>query len=192
MTLIINTIIDKGPIIFLRLAEGSVGQVDAFIETELGTYNYKETFANLTRIHELYDNKYLLSPRKDQDVYYSLPSTQPSNGTLSSTTGLPVYTEDEIDSFEWNVNKHKVLLHIDTDQEEKLKCGRSYSFSKLDLGRCLIHTDMADLNDLKVNDIVILNFDVSNELYILWDHYKVIEGDTTTYVPQMGTIIGKF
>ena len=48
---------------------------------------------------------------------------------------------------------------------------------------------MADLENLKVGDIVLFEFNIYIELYILWNHYKAIEGDTTEYVPQMGDIV---
>ena len=128
ITLIINTLIDKGPIIFLRLAEGSIGQVDAYIESEdnLNRFGISSTeggtkeFTNLTQILSLYGNKYNLSPRKWQEGVYSLPSNQPSQGSVSSTTGLPVYTSSEIDSFVWNENKKKTLVHIDSNREDEL------------------------------------------------------------------------
>jgi hypothetical protein len=31
VTLVINTIVDKGPIVFLRLAEGNAGEIDGIV-----------------------------------------------------------------------------------------------------------------------------------------------------------------
>ena len=57
----------RGPIIFLKLAEGKEGEIDGVITTtgsnSRSLRNPSDTL-NLTRISELYPSKYRLSPRK--------------------------------------------------------------------------------------------------------------------------------
>jgi hypothetical protein len=68
--LVINTLVDKGPIIFLKLAEGEEGQYDGIIYPSNG-YNGMDEFLNIdgvfvnyTRVQEVTSEKYNLSPRK--------------------------------------------------------------------------------------------------------------------------------
>lgn len=61
-TLVVNTIVDRGPVIFLRLSEGEVGEIDGFIMPEdISATSY----LNYTRVEELYPEKYNISPRKE-------------------------------------------------------------------------------------------------------------------------------
>ena len=59
--LIINTIVEKGPIIFLKLAEGEAGQYDGIVyptkssSQEIGFSNDKGVFINYTRAQEVTD-----------------------------------------------------------------------------------------------------------------------------------------
>lgn len=67
-TLVINTVVEKGPIIFLRLAEQSHGEIDGFL-LPYGEYKNEHgnshVFLNYTRVSELYGEKtYNIAPRK--------------------------------------------------------------------------------------------------------------------------------
>ena len=71
-TLVVTSIIAKGPVIFLKLSEDSYGEIDAFI-FPLGTIEnpyppYEINFINHTRVMEVVDSKaeipYYFSPRK--------------------------------------------------------------------------------------------------------------------------------
>ena len=57
------------------------------------------------------------------------------------------------------------------------------------LGECLISEDLALSDNLREGMFLFLKFNINRELYILYDHYKVREGDTTGYYPQMGTVV---
>lgn len=46
-TLVINTMVDKGPIIFLKLAEAQTGEMDAMIQPSINEMGY---FLNYTQI----------------------------------------------------------------------------------------------------------------------------------------------
>lgn len=70
--LVINTIVEKGPIIFLKLSEGEVGQYDGIVypqrDMDFDSFqNTKGIFINYTRSMETLNNtgtSYNLSPRK--------------------------------------------------------------------------------------------------------------------------------
>ena len=71
-TLVVTSIISKGPVIFLKLSEDSYGEIDSFI-FPLGTNQdiypvYEINFVNHTRVLEVVKNKsqepYYFSPRK--------------------------------------------------------------------------------------------------------------------------------
>ena len=68
--LVINTVVDKGPIIFLKLAEMNEGQYDGIIYPSKGFSgidkynNIFGIFINYTRVQEVVENKYNLAPRK--------------------------------------------------------------------------------------------------------------------------------
>lgn len=60
--LVINTLVDKGPIIFLKLAEGSEGQYDGIIYpsndfSKMSEFlNLEGVFVNYTRVQEVTEN----------------------------------------------------------------------------------------------------------------------------------------
>lgn len=70
--LVINTVVEKGPVIFLKLAEADNGQYDGIVypqdEIDFANYqNYDGIFINYTKSMEVLDRtqkSYNLSPRK--------------------------------------------------------------------------------------------------------------------------------
>lgn len=69
--MIINTVVEKGPIIFLKLAEGNVGQYDGIIyptsskeSNSEGYSNKNGVFLNYTRVIETTKSQYNFAPRK--------------------------------------------------------------------------------------------------------------------------------
>ena len=68
--LVINTIVQKGPIIFLKLAEATEGQYDGIVyptKSFEGLDNYENTegvFINFTQVQSVVGSKYNLVPRK--------------------------------------------------------------------------------------------------------------------------------
>jgi hypothetical protein len=66
--LVINSVIEKGPIIFLQLSEGQRGEIDAQIRPSSSYLNAEDgtkfkVFLNYTRVDELFGKEYNLSPR---------------------------------------------------------------------------------------------------------------------------------
>lgn len=185
MTLIINTVIDKGPIIFLRLAEGNVGETDAIIES---SYNTEFTdisiqYVNLTQIDKLYPDKYGLSPRKEVYIDYYVPKTI-SLASISPETGLPTYVYVQRLTFDFTDGGSKKLITQDTEQEKSIKAGKGWSKSKLGLGECYIPSSFATSYELQEGSIIYLKFQYNNEMKILWDHFIVRNGITTTFKPS--------
>ena len=69
-TLVVNTVISKGPIIFLTLNQARTGEIDSIIYqadnklVNVGQYCMPESFMNYTRVVELYGTEqYNLAPR---------------------------------------------------------------------------------------------------------------------------------
>ena len=68
--LVINTLVEKGPVIFLKIAEGDEGQYDGLIYPtrefdSMGSYTNKDgIFINFTRVQQVVESKYNLAPRK--------------------------------------------------------------------------------------------------------------------------------
>lgn len=120
MTLIINTIVDKGPIIFLRLAEGNVGEIDALIESSknIDGSSSSTELVNLTQFNALNPDEYLLSPRKRSAVQYSFPDN-PDLFSKFSETDLLDYTQSQINSLEFDDTRELKLVTIDTDRERE-------------------------------------------------------------------------
>lgn len=121
-TLIINTLIDKGPVIFLKLAEDSTGEIDAVIETSpiVYTSNSFGKYINYTQIKTLYGEQYNFSGRKLINAQYIKPESQPSASSLSST-GLPVFSASDLSTFKFNENITSSVKSIDTDRERQIK-----------------------------------------------------------------------
>ncbi len=69
-TLVINTVISKGPLIFLKIAEDVHGQIDGYIVPHVEFYVDREkeehlsVNMNYTRAKEIVQDQYNLSPRK--------------------------------------------------------------------------------------------------------------------------------
>lgn len=73
MALTIDTLIDKAPIIFLRVAEYQSGEIDGIIKVFMGNevYPNADSFINFTRVHEI-EPTLKVSPRKiAHDVFVS-------------------------------------------------------------------------------------------------------------------------
>lgn len=60
-TLVINTLVSKGPIIFLKMAEGNMGEYDGIISSiyitstfDSKSFNNEGLYLNYSRVEELY------------------------------------------------------------------------------------------------------------------------------------------
>lgn len=101
-SLIINTIIEKGPIIFLRLSENSIGQFDGILyPSKYGNEesNQNGYFLDYTKVMNVTNNKFNLSPRKnftgvDIGSNYGALRTKYDEQYLSEYESKFVQTED--------------------------------------------------------------------------------------------------
>ena len=69
-SLVVNTVVSKGPIIFLTLAQSNIGEYDGYFtyvkwsnNENINSYSQMSDFLNYTRVLELYGEEYNLSPR---------------------------------------------------------------------------------------------------------------------------------
>lgn len=101
-SLVINTVVEKGPVIFLRLAEFYHGEMDGvvtpsgFVEKD-GTKH--EIFLNYSRYDELYHEKQNVAPRKlfgvqiipesQSNLYHNNETKQIWYETFDKETNLP-------------------------------------------------------------------------------------------------------
>jgi hypothetical protein len=182
MTLIINTIIDKGPIIFLRLAEGNVGETDAIIASSYNSEfnDISVQYVNLTQINSIYEDKYSLSPRKDVLFDFYIPQST----FYLSDTGLPTFSSVQARSFRYTDGADKRLITQDTQQEKDINAGKDWNLPKLGLGECYVPSSMANSFNLNKGSFVYMKFIYTNEMIILWDHYLVRKNITTEFIPK--------
>ena len=121
--MIVNTIISKGPLIFLKLAESQRGGYDGmfFNNNHNAPSNWYDSdgdtknVLNYTQITELYGKELNLSPRFQTD------SVTANNST--STT--------ELEGFEGN------FMAMDTQREKEIALGPKWPFEPLGEGECL-------------------------------------------------------
>lgn len=125
-TLVVTSIIAKGPVIFLKLSEQAYGEIDAFIlPDQQSIYPYSDyNFVNHSRVEEVLANKslnnYNYSPRKVQFTYFS-------------NLDQPGFRQ-----------QYGYLMVIDTLQEKKIKIGKDYDFPPLGENQCYLNVFQED------------------------------------------------
>ena len=110
--LVINTIVARGPIIFLKLAEANQGEIDGFV---VPSSSYRETddlvgdYLNYTRVKELYGDKYNLAPRKTFcNSFISSDYQNPSAGFNNKTGKASILSQSGKSQYEeWVSNFDK-------------------------------------------------------------------------------------
>jgi hypothetical protein len=141
MSLVIYSVIDKAPIIFLRLAERSNGEVDAYISPPHVTINTyagirllpSRTF-NYSKIVNQFPTK-ILTPRSHMF------------GLLNADK-----VEKKIINY-WSDFKHK-LMFIDTEIERKHGIGKQYKHRKLQSHECLVSDILMHKHNFKIGQKV--------------------------------------
>ena len=146
---VVNTIIAKSPLIFLKLGEAQSGGYDGvFMNQELysATTNFYSLSANnnhmlnYTHILELYDDEYNLSPRTQfQNV---LASKSPKSSLTSEDERL----DSSIKTF---VGK---LLAMDTEREREIGLTPKWPFSALNEGECLAPKSFGSTYEVELDD----------------------------------------
>jgi len=82
-TLVVISIIEKGPVVFLRKAEYYHGQIDAFVSAQgnpMVDSLYQVGYLNYTTVYNMTKDKFNLSPRK----YYPSVSLRKYEGAVST------------------------------------------------------------------------------------------------------------
>ena len=128
-TLVVNTIIGKGPIVFMKLAQEDSGEIDGIFIAGNGTYSPDSNsywndgsalnYTLATQLLQENEIEHHLSPR-----YEICPVD------FKDTDGNDLAPPDTM-----------CLKFIDTDQEREIGVGVMWPYEKLQLGECLISSD---------------------------------------------------
>lgn len=150
--LIVVSITQKGPIIFLRLSEKQVGEYDAIfssIEQQVENINKWEAtywYLNYTQItgEVLKDDDYNLSPRN-------------------------VFANTMDGDFEYTVQ------FIDTNREKEIDLGVKYPFNALNAGECIVNSGARTTDPtLKIGDVMQLNIPMQELFNTIRNQYNDI------------------
>jgi len=132
--LVINTLVEKGPVIFLKMAEGIQGQYDGIIyptKQFMGLEDYENVegiFVNYTRVQKITDKKYNLAPRKQFcDSHVGAEKNEPLRNSMC-------------------------LMLMDTELERSINLGSRYPFKPMKEGECFINEDQAMLMKVGLGD----------------------------------------
>ena len=131
-TLVVNTIINKGPIIFLKLAQEDAGEFDAVFSPGGGyeeTMNYfdrMDLMLNYTQIQGLVDSETNLAPR-----FHTCGIT---------AENYPL--------------KEPCLMVWDTDMEKAIDLAPGYPYEALSYGECLVPKTYQEQAKLKKGDSI--------------------------------------
>ncbi|TNV85125.1 hypothetical protein FGO68_gene1005 [Halteria grandinella] len=160
-TLVVTTVIDKGPYIFLELAQDSFGEIDAIITP--GVSESKQSFLSYTavenRIKDLPEMQYRVSPRK------VLQAVSAYGNNTNQESGLT--SQLKVDGL--------TLYLIDTLKERSIELGKNYDYQPLQQGECIIHQNLATnfLGGIGIEQKITLQVDIQNLYNALIDFFNV-------------------
>jgi hypothetical protein len=195
-TLVVTTIISKGPYIFLKLAQDSNGEIDAFIYP--GVTDLHNHFINYTAMQSLIEddpvNKakdYRVSPRKVfTSAFIAQNVTLPAQSDLLDLYDLDLPTSSSLlqatnTSSNFNLQAPSLssttlevdgmsVFFIDSDRENAIEIGRYYEYPALPAGGCIINEDLANgyLHQVKVNESLTLALDIQTLYDALIDQFS--------------------
>jgi hypothetical protein len=168
-TLIINQIISKGNIIFLKISESTHGEIDAFVtpaadivgKTIDGIQYEIPALLNLTALNSYYeevdptvfDEQLLLAPRKifgstkvlkesKVGIYNETSSIQMErwHATFNPEYDLPIRRDAYSVKFANNLDDYTIVA-FKTEREKEIQVGRKYEFEPMDVGSCKLVYD---------------------------------------------------
>ncbi|CDW77763.1 family protein [Stylonychia lemnae] len=190
-SLIINTIVSKGPIVFLKLSEGTRGEIDGVVTSsyvgsiDIGAsdFNTWGTYLNFSKFEEInqpqnkelyhQDLKLSLSPRKNF-CGVQMGSDQ-TNRAISDT-------DDEESMRNWKAGydnstglpsraqvyngkidmEYQVCISLfDTKLEKDYEIGRQYKFEPLEYGECNVNKKAFSTLGVQEGDIVYFDLIIS-------------------------------
>lgn len=162
-TLIINQIISKGNIIFLKISESTHGEIDAFVtpaaniagKTLDGIEYEIPALLNLTALNSYYQREdptvfkdLLVTPRKvfsstkvlkesKVGIYNETSSIQMDrwHATFSKEYNLPIRKDAYSIKFANNLDDYTIVA-FKTQREKEIQIGRSYEYDPMPVGAC--------------------------------------------------------
>lgn len=168
-SLVVTSIVNKGPIIFLKRAQNQHGEVDAYITparvTDVTPYN-QGIFLNFTQAEIVTKSQYNISPRKvfwgvGIDVYNHRSQLAYQNKFLAdqpflatdyaSQMSLP--TREDLYKAP-PTNQWSCLYLTNTRKERKYGIGHNYTLDPLGIGQCNLNQAFQKTIGAEVGDIV--------------------------------------
>jgi hypothetical protein len=197
--------VNKGPIIFLKLAEGEEGQYDGIVYPTkdfdgLDSFDNTEgIFINYTRVQEVVGDKYNLVPRKQfcgARVGSDLPSQmreryddeylqelESDYMRIDEKTTLP--TAEEIASVSRSYKYQSCLMFFDTLMERKIDLGNRYTFDPMTQGECLVDEQLAESLKVEEGDVIYNKMDIYQNLIALIDAYNYdVVTEAEDFIPR--------
>lgn len=158
--LVVNTLVQLGPLVFLSLAEKIEGQIDAIFSnanmpiTGPYSYNYYNSngqFLNYTLANELYGDQDNFAPRKQ-------------------AWGCWFCNAENCTDYEGG----RITL-IETEREKQIELGTQYPFAPLKTGECNVPNDLkVTLPGLKEGSKLILDIKFPYTINTIAEDYNVI------------------
>ncbi|CDW84878.1 family protein [Stylonychia lemnae] len=198
-SLVVNTLVQRGPIIFLKVVEGTEGEIDGVISGSNGEHS-KQAFStmsddnmlNYTRVMEaLATDDYRLSPRKtfcgskigsDQNNKNIIDHEDESEmakwrAQYDPSTNMP--SRDQAYSPNVQTLQPACLMLWDTKLEQKNEIGRLYEFEPMKYGECSMTQKQAENLNVQEGDMIYYQMYLStlyNGLINKYNRYAVQQG----------------
>ncbi len=179
--LVAKTVVSQGSLIFLMIGEKDSGEIDFYINpsvttrnsslSKLDDYHRDNAFINFTKYEEL---------MKESETDEKDDIQNPFDNSVIRTyyQGYSPYSQ-------------LYLMLINTEKEKDIELGRSYPYSKLKEGECLIHKNLYRKYDEKLNISISMEDFIKNTLLY---YYHDIKGENETdpnliHLPEIKTMI---
>lgn len=211
--LVINTLVEKGPIVFLKLAEGLQGQYDGIIGAAQTSgdltnfYNGEGVFINYTLVETVTNSKFNLAPRK-QFCQSQVGTNYPAAIADLDKEELSEYSSDFIragktklppmDKYRTEDKKERLFPHreclmlMDTEKERAINLGSRYTFPPLEEGECFINEDQAMLMNVAEGGYIYHSVNMYQNFVALIDAYntKVAAPEQREPIPRDIVVAG--
>ena len=179
--LVVNSIVQMGPLVFVTQSEKQTGQIDAIFSTAqngiyttsdyLGYHDTEGAYINYTQVTELYGfQQFGFAPRKQfYQTYFNNPRL--SGRTLGR------------------------LTLIQTEREKEIGLGTGYPYGKLKKGQCLVNSEWMSDNNMTVGEDLSLEIkytgDLSDAVLQYYNRLALVNGWPTDQTrPLDSTITG--
>ncbi|EFC43843.1 predicted protein [Naegleria gruberi] len=167
MIMVSVSALSQVPLVFIRLAELQVGEFDFKLKTGI---NMAGISLNYTRINLQIQNATRGNPEMTQQFSYHSPRFTFSTRAFTNCEK----NQKSIQSSDYNNGQYCVpidckkvaerlsLYLIDTDKERRMQFGRTYPYSKLEKGKAIIGSGLAETLSVKKGDTILLNIQTMN------------------------------